>query len=120
MLGTNSGPGKLVQQVLLLENVTLRGRRARYEVRPDDLLQAQKLAEKEGLVLSGVYHSHPDGDTSFSHTDLENSCPWYSFVVLSIRGGRFDSAAAWLPNAGQTSAEKEELIYPQQTQLRGD
>jgi proteasome lid subunit RPN8/RPN11 len=61
--------------------------------------------------LVGIYHSHPDCDAYFSETDLKNSCPWYSFVVLSIRNGAFDHANSWLPDAEQTKAEREELSY---------
>jgi proteasome lid subunit RPN8/RPN11 len=57
------------------------------------------------LDLVGIYHSHPDCDAYFSETDLKNSCPWYSFVVLSIRNGAFDHANSWLPDAEQTKAD---------------
>ena len=70
-----------------------------------------KEARRQGMDLVGIYHSHPDCDAYFSKTDLENSCPWYSFIVLSIQKGEFDHANSWLPNAEQTKAEKEELIY---------
>ena len=50
------------------------------------------------MDLIGIYHSHPDCDAYFSETDLKNSCPWYSFVVLSIRNGEFHHANSWLPN----------------------
>ena len=66
-------------------------------------------ARERGMDLIGIYHSHPDCDAYFSKTDLKNSCPWYSFVVLSIKGGKFDHANSFLPNPDQTDAEKEEL-----------
>jgi len=78
----------------------------------EDLLEADKKARAAGLDLIGIFHSHPDCDAYFSKTDLENSCPWYSFVVLSVKGGKFDHANSFLPNAEQTIAEKEELIWP--------
>src|SRR5208283_2663259 len=83
---------------------------ARYELRPEDLLAADSAARARGLDLIGIYHSHPDCDAYFSKTDLENSCPWYSFVVLSVKGGAVDHANSWLPNVDQTDAAKEELI----------
>jgi proteasome lid subunit RPN8/RPN11 len=81
-------------------------------LRPEDLIAADRCARAAGLDLIGIFHSHPDCDAYFSKTDLENSCPWYSFVVLSVKHGKFDHAASFLPNAEQTSAEKEELIWP--------
>jgi len=47
----------------------------------------------------------------FLPTDLRNSYPWYSFVVLSIQKGEFHHATSWLPNLEQTEATREELIY---------
>ena len=111
MLGTVDGDEKLVTIALSLENASQGPQQARYELRPEDLLKADREARQKGLDLVGIYHSHPDCGAYFSETDLKNSCPWYSFVVLSIQKGDFDHANSWLPNAEQTAAEKEELTY---------
>jgi len=62
------------------------------------------------MELIGIYHSHPDCDAYFSETDLKNSCPWYSFLVLSIRYGFYHHANSWLPDMELTGAVKEKLI----------
>jgi proteasome lid subunit RPN8/RPN11 len=112
MVGKIDGDEKQVTTAIALENAYKGKQEDRYEIRPEDLLAADKNARAEGLDLIGIFHSHPDCDAYFSKTDLENSCPWYSFVVLSIKGGKFDHAKSFLPNADQTVAEKEELIWP--------
>lgn len=111
MLGRVDGDAKEVLVAMRLENSSSGSQAARYELRPADLLAADKEARRRGMDLVGIYHSHPDCDAYFSKTDLENSCPWYSFIVLSIQKGEFHHANSWLPNAEQTKAEKEELIY---------
>jgi proteasome lid subunit RPN8/RPN11 len=111
MLGRVDGETKEVLVAMKLENSSAGSQAARYELRPADLLAADKEARRQGLDMIGIYHSHPDCDAYFSKTDLENSCPWYSFIVLSIQKGEFDHANSWLPNAEQTKAEKEELVY---------
>jgi len=111
MLGRVDGEAKEVLAAMKLENSSAGSQAARYELRPADLLAADKEARRQGMDLVGIYHSHPDCDAYFSKTDLENSCPWYSFIVLSIQKGEFDHANSWLPNAEQTKAEKEELVY---------
>jgi proteasome lid subunit RPN8/RPN11 len=111
MLGVIAGDTKTVRESMALENSFEGVQAARYELRPEDLLKADRAARDRGMDLIGIYHSHPDCDAYFSKTDLENSCPWYSFVVLSIRKGEFDHANSWLPNAEQTAADKEELSY---------
>ena len=112
MIGSITGDVKDVTLAQPLENAYSGAQGARYELRPEDLLEADKKARAAGLDLIGIFHSHPDCDAYFSKTDLENSCPWYSFVVLSVKSGKFDHANSFLPNAEQTAAEKEELIWP--------
>jgi proteasome lid subunit RPN8/RPN11 len=111
MLGSADDGTKLVRAALPLENAYGGAQATRYELRPEDLLAADKAARERDMDLIGIYHSHPDCDAYFSATDLKNSCPWYSFVVLSIQKGEFHHANSWLPNFEQTEAAKEELIY---------
>lgn len=111
MLGRMEGSNKTVSIALRLENVSQGSRRARYELRPEDLLHADREARRRDMDLIGIYHSHPDCGAYFSETDLKNSCPWYSFVILSIAKGAFDHANSWLPDAERTAAEKEELSW---------
>ncbi len=111
MLGVIDGDSKTVREAMALQNAFDGAQAARYELRPADLLAADKAARDRQLDLIGIYHSHPDCDAYFSQTDLKNSCPWYSFVVLSIREGEFHHANSWLPNFEQTEAAKEELSY---------
>jgi proteasome lid subunit RPN8/RPN11 len=111
MLGTIDGETKHVSEAIALENAYEGAQATRYELRPEDLLAADKAARDRGMDLIGIYHSHPDCDAYFSTTDLQNSCPWYSFVVLSIQNGEFHHANSWLPNVDQTAADKEELVY---------
>lgn len=111
MLGSLDDGHKTVELAMPLENAFAGEQAARYELRPEDLLAADKAARSHGMDLIGIYHSHPDCDAYFSQTDLQNSCPWYSFVVLSIQRGEFHHANSWLPNFEQTEAAKEELTY---------
>jgi proteasome lid subunit RPN8/RPN11 len=105
------GDNKVVRVAMRLENSYEGAQAARYELRPEDLLKADREARARNMDLIGIYHSHPDCGAYFSETDLKNSCPWYSFVVLSIQKGEFDHANSWLPNPERTAAEKEELSY---------
>lgn len=113
MLGdAGADGGKRVRVALPLDNVSAGSQAARYELRPQDLLRADREARELQMDVIGIYHSHPDCAAYFSETDLKNSCPWYSFVVLSVNQGRFDHANSWLPNEEQTAAQKEELEWP--------
>lgn len=112
MLGRTQGDRKMVTDAIALENAWAGEQGDRYQLRPEDLLTADKEARSRGLDLIGIFHSHPDCDAYFSETDLKNSCPWYSFVVLSIHKGQFDHAKSFLPDPDQTTADAEELKWP--------
>jgi proteasome lid subunit RPN8/RPN11 len=112
MLGRIDGSRKIVVDAVPLQNAFEGEQGERYELRPEDLLVADKAARERGFDLIGIFHSHPDCDAYFSETDLKNSCPWYSFVVLSIKHRKFDHANSFLPDLDQTRADTEELIWP--------
>ena len=111
MLGHIQGETKRVTEALPMENSFPGAQGERYELKSADLLKAERVARDRGLDLVGIFHSHPDCDAYFSETDLKNSCPWYSFVVLSVNRGNFDHASSFLPDADQTVAETEELTW---------
>ena len=111
MLGSSANGAKVVSEALRMENVHDGPQAERYTLDQKALLAADAQARERKLELIGIYHSHPDCDAYFSETDLKNSCPWYSFVVLSIKQGAFDHANSWLPDADQTRADEEELEY---------
>lgn len=112
MLGKVDGTDKNVTEAIALRNAFTGEQGARYEIRPEDLIAADREARSRGLDLVGIFHSHPDCDAYFSKTDLENSCPWYSFVVISVKQGQFDHANSFLPDPDQTHADPEDLHYP--------
>ena len=111
MLGRTGEGKRVVTAAVPLQNAFSGEQGEHYELRPEDLLAADKAARDQGLELVGIFHSHPDCDAYFSETDLKNSCPWFSFVVLSIKGGKFDHANSFLPDWDQTKADKEEMIW---------
>ncbi len=112
MLGVAEDGRQTVREALPLDNAFAGSQANRYELRPEDLLRAEQAARGRNMDLIGIYHSHPDCGAYFSETDLKNSCPWYSFVVLSVVGGHFATAGSFRPNAEQTQAEKEEILWP--------
>ncbi len=112
MLGTVEGDQKVVTRARAMKNVSTTSKNDSYELDPKEQLVLEREARSAGLDVVGIYHSHPDCDAYFSQRDLANSCPWYSFVVLSVKAGQFDHANSWLPNDERTEAAKEQLEHP--------
>ncbi len=111
MLGTEANGVRAVKVARPMRNAFEGAQEDTYVLDPQEQLAVEKEARAQGLSVVGIFHSHPDCDAYFSKRDLENSCPWYSFVVLSIKNGEFDHANSFLPNFDQTEAPKETLEY---------
>ena len=109
--GVMLGAGGVVRRAVPLPNVYTGPQEDFFVMDPLDLHRVDQEAQKDGQEVLGVFHSHPDCDAYFSKRDLENSCSWFSYIVLSIKNGRFDHAASYRPDFDQKQAPKEELIY---------
>lgn len=112
MLGTEAEGERHVKVARPMRNAYDGPQEDTYVLDPAEQFAVEKEARALGLSVVGIFHSHPDCDAYFSKRDLENSCPWYSFVVLSMKNGEFDHANSFLPNFDQTAADKEQLEYP--------
>jgi proteasome lid subunit RPN8/RPN11 len=107
MIGTDG----VVQEAVPLPNAYTGPQEDFFVIDPQDLHRVDRESRERGLDVLGVFHSHPNCDAYFSKRDLEHSCPWFSYVVLSIKNGRFDHANSYRPDLDQTEAPKEELTY---------
>lgn len=109
--GVMVGKDGAVSRAVALPNVYDGPQEDFFVMDPKDLNRVDEEARRDGLQVLGIYHSHPDCDAYFSKRDLEHSCPWFSYVVLSIKSGRLNHANSYRPDFDQTVANKEELIY---------
>lgn len=67
----------------------------RYLIAPDDLRRLEPELKREGLVIVGYYHSHPDHPPVPSAFDTEHAWPWYSYLIVRVQGGSAAEAASW-------------------------
>jgi len=111
MIGTVNGDARAVSIAVQCANVYDGDQKDRFQLDPRDQLAAERKARDLGLTVLGFFHSHPNEDAYFSATDLKNSWPWYSNVVVSIRDGRFCGAKSFITSEDQSSAAQEDLQY---------
>ena len=87
-----------------------RDARTAYLMDPKEQLGVLKEIDQHKLKLKAVYHSHPDHEAYFSATDRAHACsfdpdepdyPETAYIVMSVRGGRFVRAAAFVWDAEQ-------------------
>ena len=116
LLGTAVGTRRQVVKVLPLVNrLRQETRHNRYKLEPKDLLNAELEAERLGLHVIGVFHSHPDHPAKPSEFDRQWALPWYSYVITSIQHGDPVESRAWRLAEDRTRFE-EELIERVETQ----
>lgn len=98
---------RIVTNVLPATNIA-RNKSVEFKVDPLEYLRAEQLAEKSGLELLGVYHSHPNCAAIPSESDRRDAQPHFSYVIVSTRGQQFDHIRSWRLN--QKREFEEEII----------
>jgi proteasome lid subunit RPN8/RPN11 len=56
--------------------------RNRYLVDPLTYAKIERDADRRGVQVPGIYHSHPDAAARPSHFDLDNAWPDLSYLVV--------------------------------------
>ena len=72
--------------------------RNRFSVTGQDVLEADKAAQAQGLEVIGWYHSHPDHPARPSDYDRDHAWPWYSYVIVSVQNGSPQDMTSWRLN----------------------
>jgi proteasome lid subunit RPN8/RPN11 len=67
----------------------------RYLLDPHDMLVSEIHAERLGLDILGIFHSHPDSPAIPSQQDLDTAFPWFSYLITSIQAGVARLSRSW-------------------------
>ncbi|HTU35238.1 MAG TPA: M67 family metallopeptidase [Candidatus Acidoferrum sp.] len=109
LLGRDNEVGREVVKLLPLPNRRNDSPRNRFELSPDDVRLAEKTARGTGLDLLGWYHSHPDAPARPSEFDRAHAWPWYSYIIVSIRGGRTVELNSWRLQDDRSAYDSEAI-----------
>ncbi len=94
MLGVIEGSEARVYSLYEVEN--LKGSPVKFEADPWQVVQASKTAEKYGLEIVGVFHTHTSCPASPSPKDLEGMKAWPYVWIIACK----DEVRAWVPSEG--------------------
>ena len=107
--GALIGGDGVVRKTHAMPNTTEEGPRRRFLVRPQDYREAEARATALGADLLGFYHSHPDHPARPSQYDLEHAWPFFSYVIVSVRGGTPEAMTSWRLREDRSAFDEEAL-----------
>ncbi|NPA54512.1 MAG: M67 family metallopeptidase [Aquificae bacterium] len=97
-------------EVFQVENQNKERANDRFEIDPKDYLKVEKYADEKGLMIVGIYHSHPDHPDRPSQTDLMFAQPDMSYIIVSVEKGKTKSWRSWELEEKNFKEEKVSLL----------
>ncbi len=109
MLGSD-GEERAVRAIFPLSNAREdAARKNRYLFTPEDYVRAELEADRLGLSLIGVFHSHPDHPNRPSEFDREWAQPYFSYVITSVRLGKALESRSWRLVEDRSEFQEEQI-----------
>ena len=78
-----------------MHNESTDQRTRRFLITPQEYLEGEKVADKLGSRLLGVFHSHPDHPAVPSKYDLEMAIPGFIYLIVSVSQGVIADTRWW-------------------------
>ncbi len=95
LLGRVEDGAQEVAEIRSQENERTESRENRFLISPDQFRAAERHARQTGRQMVGIYHSHPDSPARPSAYDRDHAWPWFSYLIVSVAGGKAGEANAW-------------------------
>lgn len=96
LLGRAEDKDRRVISILPTENAREdTARHNRYLLGPEQMLNAETTAQRLGLEVVGVFHSHPDHPAQPSEFDREWALPFFSYIITSINQAEASETRSW-------------------------
>lgn len=111
LFGRVDGDQRQLLSLLPAENTREPGaRRNRYLLGPEQMRRAEDTAQRLGLELIGIFHSHPDHPAQPSEFDREWALPWFNYVITTIEKGKVAATRCWQLSEDRKQFNEVELV----------
>ncbi len=95
LLGAET-PSRQVLELMPAANAReAEARSRRYLLGPEDYRKAETEADRRGLLVLGIFHSHPDHPDQPSEFDREWAQPFFSYVITGVQAGKASGSRSW-------------------------
>jgi len=110
-LGKSTEENLHVRQLIRAGNTRTDSAHNRYNIAPQELIQAQREGRKQGLDIVGFYHSHPDHPAQWSTTDFAEA-HWFgcAYVITAVEQGAAQITNSFLLTG---TSEDDKAFVPQ-------
>ena len=111
LLGKSAGENLHVTALIRAGNTRTDSAHNRYNIAPQELIQAQREGRKQGLDIVGFYHSHPDHPAQWSTTDFAEA-HWFgcAYVITAVEQGAAQITNSFLLTG---TSEDDKAFVPQ-------
>lgn len=110
LLGRIEANSRIVERTQRAQNQRDDSPQNRYQIAPQDYMQADRAAREAGLDIVGFYHSHPDHPARPSQFDLENAWPELVYVIVAVNQGKAGETTAWILAGDRSKFLPEKIV----------
>ncbi|HLJ55164.1 MAG TPA: M67 family metallopeptidase [Chthonomonadaceae bacterium] len=85
------------------------GQERRFMISPQTMFALMQEERRTKRKVVGFYHSHPDHPARPSEYDRAWAMPWYSYIIVSVRGGQPAEMTNWILADDGSRFDPEEI-----------
>ena len=82
----------------------------RFSITPKNLMDAEKTAAANNLLVVGFYHSHPDHPARPSEYDRVHAWPFYSYIIVAITKGEPTDMTSWMLSEQTETFSRQDIF----------
>jgi len=105
--GVMLGKSGVITEIVSADNQRSDSARNRYLIDPLVYMKIEREADKRGLDVLGIYHSHPDVAARPSQFDLDHAWPNFSYLIVSVVKGKAVESNSWRLRDDRTAFDQE-------------
>src|SRR5260221_13624801 len=109
--GVMLGKDGNVSEVVHAGNERTDSARNRYLIDPLAYIKIERDADKRGLQVLGIYHSHPDVAARPSQFDLDHAWPDFSYLIISVVKGKAVESNSWRLRDDRSAFDQEAIEF---------
>ena len=106
-------------EYIAVPNTKEENKERRFLIDPMAYQDAEDLADKKGLSIISIVHSHPNHPDKPSEFDRNHAWPGFSYIIISINKGNAVSYRSWQLNQDRTEFIEEKITIIKEDKSNG-